>query len=638
MSNIDSRLDQLLGEKQVESSNIDSRLDELLSSKQASSEGAVRGSLGQVIPQISSTPQDQELPFSDLAQLAFKSDSGKVGFLKNKFNFVEQNPETGKILVGNSPADAIEYDPTGFENGYLGFLANAISMVPEIAFQIGGATLGAATRNPLAVISLGGAGAVAGSTFKQQIGNMLPGGAFTPEEAAVDNIISGVFSAGGEALGMALKGAGKNIIKPQLTKMFDAAIEASPEKEKMLSNIAKVFKFTSAVDEKDVVDAGMYGFNKVINPKYSDNKYVSTITKDVVEGVLDHNKTMGEMVEQGDKWALSRFGNKSVELRDIGTALLDRLSQPDIKFINPVSRTLNREAFTKPEDFKVVKNILGEFFSTNKKTGQLLPRNKSFGDLLLTRKRMDSFLKGYQNSSNVNPVASNAINEFLSGIREKLAQETVPKSVNVADPKIMEQVVNNNPFLKANKLFSAWKKDLELLANNGLDVSDMKELRSSVTSSGVLNSKVESFVKRLQDKTFSTSGAFKKIVEQLPKKYPGGGIGGTEGTIFDEIRKFNAAQGFSNANPNFLRFGSIASYAGLFGLGMSDSKQNKLLSLAGGLLLGTPAGVGNLLKGSESLATNIAKQSGRKFKPLSFQSERVVTSLLSNLLKSKRDQ
>jgi len=585
--------------------------------------------------------QERELPFADLAQLAFKSDSGKVGMLKTKYKFVEQNPETGKILAGNSPLEMTEYDPAGMDNGFLGVVANAISMVPEVAGQIGGAVGGMALAggNPLGALPGGGAGSVLGTSAKQMIGNALPGGAYTAEEAAIDKISSGLFGAGGEGLSIALKGAGKHLIKPQLTRMLDAGLKGSAEPSKALKTIAKIFKFTASVDEKDVVDAGVYGFNKTLIPKYSDKKYVGNITRDVVEGVVEHDKALGNLVNQGDDWAKAKFGSQSVEMRDIGTNLLNKLSEKDIGFINPVNGSINVKAFASTSDFRAFKNIADEFFATNPKSGQLLPKNMKFEDLLLTRKRMDQFLKNYSNSENGNVYASNAMQEFVSGIRKKLAEKTLPKGINASDPKVMEQVLNRNPYLKANKLFSEWKKDLDLLQQNGLDVGDMSKLKSSITEGGVFNSRVESFVKKMQDKTFSSSGQFKKIVEQLPKRYNGGGINGTEGTIFDEIRKFNAAQGFASANPNFLRFGSIASYAGLFGLGLSDSKEGKIASLAGGLLAGTPAGASMILRGGENLMKNVPRSLARSAeKRLNFQSNRTATAMLSSLLRQQEKE
>ena len=616
----------------------------------------VFSSVGSNESQVSNTPftqpqvampnesTDKELPFVDLAQLAFKSDSGKVSYLKEKFKFVEQNPETGEILAGNNPMEMTPYDPNGMDNGYAGFVASAVSMIPEIAGQIGGSLVGTALAggNPLGAIPGGGIGSTTGTTFKQTIGNMLPGSDYTPEEAATDKVLSGLFGAGGETLGIALKGAGKYLIKPQLTKMFDSAIKANPESSKMLKTIAKTFKFAASVDEKDTIDAGLYGFNKTLTPEYSDPKYVTTITKEIVEGVVEHDKIVGEMVGQGDKWAVGKFGQESVNLQDIGNQFITRLSENDIAFIDPLRRSINKKAFANISDLSAFRNIMGEFFGMNPKTGELIPKNKKFGELLLTRKRMDQFLKNYSKSENGNVYASNAIEDFVSSVRKKLAETTLPKGLTTSNAELMEKVVQNNPYLQANKVFSAWKKDLDLLAQNGLDVSDMSKLRSSITESGVANSRVEKFVGNLQNKTFSSSGTLERIVKQLPKKYAGGGIGGVEGTIFDEIRKFNAAQGFRSANVNLLRFSSIAAYAGIFGFGFADTKVQKTASLAGGLLLGTPAGASIVLRKGEKLAMTLNKKSFSKLasQGIKIASDRKALALLSSLLRqnAKNDE
>jgi len=580
------------------------------------------------------TNSNRELPFLDLAQLAFKSESGKVGFLKEKYKFVNQDPKTGNISAGDSPDKLVSYDPAGIENGYLGFMANAVSMIPEIAGQIMGATGGTALAPGVGTIAGGGTGSLLGTAVKQGIGDLLPGGKATAEERATDQILSGLFGAGGEGLGIALKGAGKYLIKPQMTRLLDKGVQADVEGGKVLKTMAKTFKFLASVDEKDTVDAGIYGFNRVLTPKYTDPRYVTNITKEIVDGVIERNSAVGNNVGIGDKWAISKFGNESVELRDIGSKLLEDLSLGRIGFINPVSNTIDESAFSSASDLKAFKNIASEFFSTNPRTGQLLPKNSTFENLLETRKRMDQFLDNYSKSENGNVYAHNAISDFVSGVRNKLAQTTVPKGVNMELPGVAEKVLNTNKYLKANKELSSWKSDLELLKNNGLNISDMKVLRNSIRNGEVLNSNIETFVKRLQDKTFSTSDTFKNIVEQLPKRYAGGGIKGSEGTIFDEIRKFNAAQGFYGSNPNLLRFGSIASYAGMFGVGFADSKQDKAASLVGGLLLGTPAGASALLKGGEKLFKFSPKQAFKQAsKGVNFKSERVSIALLSSLFR-----
>lgn len=578
-------------------------------------------------------PEQQESPVSliDRARYGFGNEEGMIADLKTKFPIVTKDEQSGAVLVGSNPRNLTPVDPDGFFNDFMGELADAVGMVPVIASQIAGAALGSA-GGPAGTIVGGGLGAGVGEGIKQGFGESMGVYKAKVEEKVTDALISTAFGASGEALGQALK-VGGQVIKPQIAKLMDRGVQASANPNRTLQAIAKGFKVTAGVDEKDVVEAGMYGFNNTLNAPYTKEGYLDKIATDFIEGVIKHNEYLGEQVAAGDKWALSKFGNKKLELRPLGTELLNALSSDRIGLVDKATHTLNRGAFTEAKDYKSVKQLFDLFFKQNP-NGELLPRNLSFAQVLDYRKRADSGLRGYFNSIAKNPQAENAITEYISGLRGMLAETTVPKGM-----KLTEDLVEKSPYLRANRVFSEWKKDIDLLKANGLNISDVSDLSDMFRSGTVVSSKLDSFMKNLQNKSSSAHKAFQIIADKIPVKYPGKGLGGAAGTVYDELRKYSAAQGFVKTNPNFLRLQSIATMAGLGFLVDRKTPAGLGVGTGLGLLLGTPAGASAVLKGGEALFRNAPRSLGQTFRKNikglpGKRTERYGAAVLSRLLES----
>lgn len=576
-----------------------------------------------------STSQGESLPALTRMKLAFADKDGAVNELKKQFKYV-QELEDGKLAYGNDPRAMLPVDPEGFANDIVGDLADLSNEAIVIASQIAGSALGS-VAGPAGTVLGGGAGAGVGEGINKLIGKGLGVNQQNAQEMGTDIAIETGFGAGGEVLGQALKGAGRYLIKPQLTKLIDKSIEASANPSKTAQVLSRVFGVTAAIDEKDVTEASLYGFNKVLSPKYSNEQHLGSIIKDFADGVIEHNTSVGKAVEAGDNWALSKFGAKKVPLQQAGNKLLNSLADEKVSLIDPVTKTINKKAFTNPQDYKAVHNFMESFFSKNPKTGELIPRNLEFKQALALKKKAAPFLKSYFKSDAVNRDAQRAIAEFLSGVNDEMARTTIPAGVS----NITEEVIDHNPYLRANKVFSSWKEDLSTLRKSGLDIEDVTELKGMIRGNSIINAKLESFAKNLQNKTSSAKEAFAQIADKIPKKYEGAGIRGGLGTVYDELRKFNAAQGFSKANPNMLRLGSIATMAGLGFLVDRNTPSGFATGTALGIGLGTPAGAKFLLKGGESLkfgAQALLKEGVKDSVKALSHSERIGVATLSRLL------
>ena len=531
----------------------------------------------------------------DRAKLSFADDSGRQQVLRSKFKYVEKL-ENGKYAVGDNPKNLQPIDPEGMFNDVIGDLADVVSEIPILAGQIAGASSAAFGTGGLATVAGGAAGATVGGAVKVGTGQMLGVRKGDALEEATDIAINGAFGAVGEGLGQALKYGGKGL-SGLAKNSFDRAIAKSTNPPKSLQMLGKVFKLTSAVDEQDVVEAGLYGFNESLSPKYMDTNYSRELMTKFARGVIIHDSALGKMVGKGDKWAVDNFGNSKVQIQQISQKLSQSLSNPRVGIIDGLG-AINKEVLVEPADRKAIQGIVNGLFSKNPKTGGFYPKNMTVSEIIDFKKRSRPLLNRYFRSEGVNIDAKRAFAEYFDEVSEAVAKET---------SKLSSLPAEANPYVKANKAFSMWKKDVELLKANGLDIEDVSDLKDLFRGGKIVSQRLENFFERFNVKNSSAQQAFSQISDVLPIKFSGKGIGGTVGTLTDELRKYNAAQGFKNANPNFIR---MASLTGMVGLNIGrDNPQGATLTGGAGLLFGTPAGVRLLLKGGESVGKNLISKS-----------------------------
>jgi len=556
--------------------------------------------------QLQQTRQPSPLSIYERFFLSFADDKGRENYLNKKFKFTQRLPN-GKFAVGDDPNNILPIDPEGMFNDILGDLADVTAVIPPIAGQIIGGTLGI-VGGPAGIIAGGGIGAAIGEAVSRGIGKVAGVDLREGYEQAVDIGLSGLFGAMGEGFGQIFKFTGRGLSKIA-TKHIDDILKASSNPSKGLTALAKIFRVTAAVREQDTIVAGMYGFNNTLKTPYSNPNYVRELTTKLAQGTIRRNGALGKMVGMGDDWAKANFGNKSIELRQMGINLLNKLSHSSVGMIDDVGR-LNRGAFTEASDFRTIKQLTDLFFAQNPKTGQLLPRNIKLGQLIDYKKRLGTPLRAYFKSGRVNPNVERAIASYMDDIVNAISKETTTTGLTEA----------TNPYIKANNAFRAWKQDLKLLKANGLDLEDVTDLKNYIRDIGgekkLVSKSIFEFADKLENKNPAVQDAFNIITNQIGVKFPGGGIGGTLGTLSDELAKWNAAQGFIGANPSLLRLGAIAGLTGI-SLGSGDPESAfKRLSI--GLLLGTPAGAKILFK------------TGAKIKGVA------TTNILKNLLKGQK--
>lgn len=565
------------------------------------------------------------LSLQDRLIFAFGDDRGKEQFLQKRFAVVARDPETGFFMAGNSPDDLLPVDPKGITNDFFGDLADHANLIPLIAAQMMGSAAGA-PAGPAGVIAGGAVGAGLGEAANKAIGKAFGVNTQNATEAATDTVISALFGATGEGIGQGLKGAA-NVMKPAVARFLSKGVSTSPNPSHTLNMLGKIFRFTARVDEQDVVDAGIYGFDKTLTGPYTNPGHLGKLTTDFIKGTLKHNEDLGRAVNAGDTWAMRTAGHRVLPAQAIGQDLLDTLASPRVGIIDAQGH-LSRAPFTDPKDYRTVKQMLDLFFESE--GGAYRPRALNFREALDYKKRLGRPLTSYFKSQNSNPEVEIGVSRYFDGLRQMMEEVTMPPSAQGAT------LAANNPFIRANRAYSDWKKDLELLQRNGLDITDTSKFDDFVRDGKLLDQKVETFMKSLQHKTASSQEAFSRVADQIPVKFGGGGVGGKLGTLYDELKKYNAAQGFRNANPDFLRLGAVAGLLGVTGILDRSTAEGKLGMLGAGFLIGTPKGASILLKGGSKVANipgNMLKATASQSARAGSKTERVGIALLSQLLR-----
>lgn len=567
-------------------------------------------------------PQPSPLNLGERIGLSFADDQGREKYLSDRFKFVERLPN-GKFAVGDTPDTVAPIDPEGMFNDILGDLADITAVIPTIAGQITGGILGA-PLGPGGVIAGGGVGAAVGEAISRGIGKLAGVDIRAAEEQATDIAIAGAFGAIGEGIGQAFKWAGRglsNIAK----RSIDKAVRSANNPSKVLQTLAKIFKVTAAVPEDDLIIAGTYGFNNTLRAPYNNFTHGNVLATKLVSGVVRRTKALGKMVGVGDDWAKANFGSRSIEMRQIGMKLLRDLSDPSVGIIDDIGR-LNRGAFTEAADFRTMKQLTDLFFAKNPKTGQLLPKNLKVGQLIDFKKRMSSALKSYFKSGRVNKGAERSIAQYLDEVTTGIARETTGTGLQGM----------NNPYIKANQAFRNWRENLKLLKANGLDLEDMTELKSYIRNVDgekmLLSRAIGDFSRKLEDKAFETRQAFDIIAKEIGVKFHGGGVGGTLGTLSDELNKYNAAQSFLKANPNLLRLGAITTMIGVSQYVSPTTPEGLVIRMALGLTLGTPVGAKFLLKGGEKLKGKLGTKLLKKAIAGKTINEKVIRAIVSQAM------
>lgn len=555
------------------------------------SDEELMGRLNLETPIQESSSSSSSSPASNILRLKMgliNDPTKKKKLLEENFSVVEQTPD-GKFMVGDSLDDLSPLDPDGLFNDVLGDLADISGMILPAAAQVAGGMIGAAVPGVGPVLG-GIAGAQIGEAAKIGLAKKLGVRDNNIVKDAVDIAAATAFGAAGEGLAKALSVGGKALI-PKAGKVLNKITTEAPDPSKALTTVAKVLKTTSRVPEEDTITSGLYQF-KNLEPKYMDKRYLTNgIMPDFAEGLSERHDTLGKAVQFGKTWAKDNFGNKSLEMRRASADLLEALKHPSIGMIDPVDR-LDKSFFVENTDKNTFKKLANLFFKI-REDGVIMPKNMKLSEYIDFKDRMRPGLKAYYKSNSVNSDVKRVLTQYFKQVDE------IAKSATTQTGTITPEAIANNPYIKGMSEFSKWRDDLTMLKKNGLDITDVDELDNLKRDGKIISSQLETFMKNLTDKTSSARDAFKIVANQLPKKYKGGGVGGQLGTLYDELMKFDAAQGFNNANIDLMRFGMLTTLIGSNSILEGDLP--KPLELGAALLVGTPSGARHLLRGGARL-------------------------------------
>lgn len=574
-----------------------------------SSDGQV-GSFGQRLVQITDEKNNNSpLSFIERVSLSFADDSGKERILKDKFQIVERLPN-GKFAAGNSPDSMAPVDPEGIFNDMLGDLADVTSLIPSIAGQIVGGTLGI-PAGPGGVVAGGAVGSGVGEAISKAIGKGMGVNDQTAKEAATDIVIATTFGAAGEAIGQSLKLA-KPVLINRIGKIMDAGAakkSANPQALKAYHDItAKTFRIIANVDEEATRDALKHGALNTFTKENLDPQRILKIADDFVETVAVKRRALGQRVGAVKGELIGKTGNRAVvPVRDTAGRMIKDLQDAGIVTQQGFFKnTRDIQGFSASEisSFKKVLRGLG-VTGADSKTDILesLGKNIKVSDALQFKNSIASTAVQFgkrAGAGNANPRTEVILNRVLTGNLDNPAEKGISNYLT----EIAERVGAKN-FAAANKEFAEFAVLTKSLKRQGLDLDNLGA--------------VENFAKRFEKKTEFLSSQFEELNRRLPKDF------------IPDIEKFNAAQAFKSTSPDILRFGAVAATVG--SLTGFETPKDRAFTIGGALLLGTPRGLQFLLKSGAKTSQAMASKSFKL--PKAKINEKHALALISQLSRAK---
>ena len=555
------------------------------------------------------------LSFIERVQLSFADDTGRERWLKDRYKFVERL-SNGKFAVGNDPRDMRPIDPEGIFNDVLGDFADVVGAIPIIAGQIMGTTLGAA-GGALAggvgavpgAIAGSAAGAMGGELISKLIGKSMGVNEQDAMGVATDLAIQGIFSGAGEGVAQALSKFTGSILKPNISKFFDKALKESNNPGRTLSTVAQIMKIGVGVDTTDTAEIGIRSFNKGLSAPFTNKNYSRTLTTDLINGVTERTKGLGRIFEAAEANLKKTHSEKILPIRDLGFGLINTLKSGGIEVIDQANR-LNKEVLLSPEKRAFAKLLLSgkRLFNINKVDDSIMPKNISVIDYINYKKIVKPEMESLFSTKKITAPFKRAIDDFFDQVDTIMAKSTTDPTKLAATGGNVEMA---NPYYAANKAYGIWKQQLEMMKDNGLDLTkpfQLSKMKMPGTGNEVLAGNVADFIEGWKGKSTTTKDTFRELVSQLSPRHnmEGIGVGGTIGNLYDKVVLYNAAQSFTNVSPNILRVSSIMSMAGLgagwwVGGKVSDNPLSKPLGALVGYSMLSPAGAARVLKIGERL-------------------------------------
>lgn len=543
-------------------------------------------------------PQEETSAISipQRAFLSFKSDEDKEKILKQDFAIVQKQPD-GNFLVGNDARDLKPISPDGMMNDLLGKLADHASDIPVIAGQLVALGLAPEVAIP-ARIGLSAAGAGGGQLFSSVVGGKKG------DEIAADVAASAAF--GGLAEGL-VAGAitGSKVLAPKLVGLINKANGQSalksglgPEDTPFARSTTKMFKYLANVPEESTQTFFKYGMNEMNNPQWFKPENIKGIVNETVEALTKTQKDLGKEVMKQTEAIISP-------------------SRLAIAKQNGIETRINTS----------------KMFSSLKQEAQKLGILDDFGKIN----------KNYPNTVDIKPITSmlTELGEFVEGRYIANPSKTIPiKKALQLSQSFGQKFDKVNP-----KLQTAFYKVLN--GDDGLKGlrPNISEIANKIGVEGYGESlkRYSSFAKLLDD--FNSLNPKQPVkIEAFISKLEG--LGEIEkdnlatldkmvgGNLLKKWELWNAAQDFNKSNLNVLRFGAIAALIG--GLTGFDTRMNKVGTIVGAGLLGTPAGLRTLIRLYTKAGGVVTKEKLKELGQKSAQNipKDAANVILTNLLRS----
>lgn len=554
-----------------------------------------------------SQDQNQKSPinFGDMLKMAaLNSPDEQQTYLKSKFKFAEPNQD-GSFNVGNDPTNLSPIHPGTIGDAALTVLAKGAAMIPAMASQMGGATLGseigtAVGPGPGTIIGglLGaGIGAGLGEGTKNALNSSTPG--YDPQKAATDNVISGLFGAGGQALGDAVGFGVKNYIAPKLAAAMDGAIARSDNPSGAVNFMTKVMKFTANVDPKEMAKGYQLGFKNIYaNPANLNPDEIDNIAQNMSQAYAQKKGIAATALDKAETSLLQDNPNATVKTSDIlenitdqlqGMKILDKVSGVDAGQ-DGVSSTFKFRTDI-PSDVKLndVKSFLTRLGAQQSDGGAFhIPENSTVGldDAVAAKKLFQSSF----NNPNLNPSVANIVKTALYG---EGASALYPKGFSGLRSAINDtaKASNHDSYIIANKNFS----DL-MNAKQGVMADNMGNKSTIPGWMDIENpSSVARYIKNINKlDAFNT-----KAVDNLQSNL---GI-----DFKTPASQWAVAQAIHKASPQILRLGVVG---GLLGLALPGSPLDRAGRVPMAFSLGSPTGVKIMARLSEGMGAAASKATG----------------------------
>lgn len=605
MNSIDQEAANILGSQQSNnssSSSIDDVANQILSSQQINSPN-ISAFQGIDQDELATSKESFANPGERLL-LSLGNPEGIEQYLKKKYAIVKR-VGNDNFLAGDSVNTLRPLDRNGFLNDVIGDMAELVPTATNIGASVLGGMFG------------GVPGATAAGAGVEAIGKGISkaSGINTqdPIEVGTDVLISGFGSGAAEGFSQFLK----KLPNTEMAKKGFSAISkflsrsgTPPEQSRAAQAIAKIFSVTSATPEDKILNVFKYGPEEVFKKENGTNEALLKIIDDFSGAIKSNEQYHGNLLGEATNKLVSKTSGYKINTAALQDSTIK--SMRELGIINDAG-IIDKNVISGSRE----KNIL-------KKTLQKLGANVDDSVSVNPKAQVD--IKELLNIDRQLRIAKDGLSRQPNS--QRIIGDLIHGEINSGKVGIMDEVAElakksgNTDFLAKRTAYREFKDSLDNLTKYGLNPLNNKVSIENVTKGA---SEMSAVLRRELDKL---QGLMKEGDRSFIKRMD----------IWD------TAQEFKKMNPSIIRFNTIASIMGIGGFALGDSPQEKaagaISGLLGASLIGTPYGVGKMLKyapgisriGAKGMASkSIPKQVGRS----TSQSVRTGAQVLGQLIKSR---